>query len=543
MPFLELSDSVLQFVSEGGYNTLGISSNQYWKFQNVPDWCVITDKSGNGSKTIRIEVSAYTDDIERKVEIQVVSGKLLQKFTILQKEFYTTKLSVSVSELIFSNNGEEKLVEIETDGKWKLTFPDWVVVSQQEGFGKATITVKTEANTSSEVKEGSMKITSGGFSREIKLYQENILPANTIEVVIAGNLKRELESSQLMNTDKLIILGELKAEDFSTLRSMPNLKYLDLEKVVIRQGYYHVGSDGWYWNLSPANELPMYSFDNCSKLETVVLPMSIDRIGRYAFQKCTGITSITIPDNVIETDECTFLECENLKNVVLSKQMKRISTQMFLKCKSLCQINIPENISEIGAGAFGSNGFVSITIPSSVKKIEAGIFSQCEKLENIVIPETVDEINTAHMFFRCRELKDVQLTEHTKELGTAVFWGCTSLTSIRLPEQVEKIGDQAFWECPGLTSLTFPASVNHFGEMAFGRSTSLKEIRVLNPTPPRLVYASFGTFGDFDTKNCTLYVPKGSKPAYLAKIPAGYYSITSWGAYFRDDRDNIVEME
>ena len=52
-----------------------------------------------------------------------------------------------------------------------------------------------------------------------------------------------------------------------------------------------------------------YAFDGCSGLTSVAIPNSVTSIGNYAFDGCSGLTSITIPNSVISIITDAFLFC------------------------------------------------------------------------------------------------------------------------------------------------------------------------------------------------------------------------------------------
>jgi len=94
---------------------------------------------------------------------------------------------------------------------------------------------------------------------------------------------------------------------------------------------------------------------------------------------------------------------------------------------------------------------------------------------------------------------------------------------------VTEIGWGAFKDCSGLTSVTIPKSVTYIGSEAFD-DASIKSIIVRNPIPPILG----GRVSGWDK---TLYVPKGSHPAY--RYAYGWKDfkrireIRDWNAYVR----------
>ena len=235
----------------------------------------------------------------------------------------------------------------------------------------------------------------------------------------------------------------------------------------------------------------------------LVIPTTIDgytvtSIGEEAFLRCTGLTSITIPESVTS-----------------------IGSSAFSGCTSLASITIPSSVTSIGDSAFYScMGLTSITIPASVTSIDSFAFAGCYKLVEVydlsehltitadsdddgslgyyakVVHTSVAEESRVHttqdgyIFYENGDEvyllgyigADTPLTlpdkynGKTYEIYQSAFYNCTSLTSITIPNSVTSIGDEAFTGCRGLTSITIPASVTNIGSSAFYRCTSLASV-------------------------------------------------------------------
>ena len=106
------------------------------------------------------------------------------------------------------------------------------------------------------------------------------------------------------------------------------------------------------------------------------------------------------------------------------------------------------------------------------------------------------------------------MSNNTTSIGEYAFRSCTSLSSIIISNDISSnhtisIENFSFWDCTSLIEITFPNNVIYIGKYALYGCTSLKSITCLATTPPDM--QNLPT--NYET--CTLYIPKGTKQAYL----------------------------
>jgi len=75
-------------------------------------------------------------------------------------------------------------------------------------------------------------------------------------------------------------------------------------------------------------------------------------IGGWAFNRCTSLTSITIPDSVISIGNNAFTNCTSLISVTISESVLNIGAWAFRDCTNLKSITIPSSVINIGDSAF-----------------------------------------------------------------------------------------------------------------------------------------------------------------------------------------------
>ena len=79
-------------------------------------------------------------------------------------------------------------------------------------------------------------------------------------------------------------------------------------------------------------------------------------IGRLAFNHCTNLTSITIPNSVTKIGSCAFAYCHSLTSITIPNSVTKIGSCAFGYCTSLTSITIPNSVTTIGSCAFDCCG-------------------------------------------------------------------------------------------------------------------------------------------------------------------------------------------
>ena len=275
-------------------------------------------------------------------------------------------------------------------------------------------------------------------------------------------------------------------------------------------------------------EIGDYAFYNCIGLTSVTIGNSVTLIGDYAFSYCSGLTSVTIGNSVTMIGTGAFRYCTSLQivnfNATDCYSMRDYGTDVtvFGGCTALKTLNIGDNVVNIPDYAFyRCTGLTAVTIPNSVTSIGSGAFSYCDGLTSITIPNSVTYIGYDAFSF-CTGLTTVNFnaTNCTSMGGSGrmdpAFYGCTALTTLNIGDNVVNIPDYAFKNCTGLTSITIPNSVTYIGYDAFYGTPWY------NNQPDGVVYV-----------NNVLYEYKGTMPeGTTINIKEGTVSITP-SAFYR----------
>ena len=362
----------------------------------------------------------------------------------------------------------------------------------------------------------------------------------TIKLDKAGTLPNKIASSEMYKITNLKIIGEINGTDWNMIREMAgrnyqesstegNLSVLDLSEARIVAG----GDDYYYDNLfnnkvyTSNDEIGKYAFAYCRGLTSLTLPAGITSIGRSAFVGCSGLTSLILPAGITSIDSYAFYSCSGLMSLTLPTGITSIGEYAFEGCSGLTSLTLPASITSIGEYAFDKcSGLTSLTLPVGITSISNGAFKGCSGLTSLTLHAGITSIGIS-AFAYCSGLTSLTLPAGITSISNGAFKGCSGLTSLTLHAGITSIGDVAFSGCSGLTSLILPASITSIGSYAFSSCSGLTSIYVYPDIVPKM---GSDVFYDVDKKNCTLYVPQGTKQDYfLADV---------WGNF-----ENIVEFD
>ena len=272
---------------------------------------------------------------------------------------------------------------------------------------------------------------------------------------------------------------------FVPLGEMPTEEPTEAPAQVIRSGY--TGDCTWTLDdngvLTISGNGKMGEYNHFSQkapwgteIKKVVIKNGVTSIGYWAFEDCTGLTSITIPNSV-----------------------KSIGGSAFYNCTGLTSVTIGNSIESIDGYAFsGCTGLRSVTIPDSVRSIGNYAFCYCSGLTSI-------SVSLGNTVYDSRNNCNAIIKTKTNEL----IVGCKSTV---IPDSVTRIGNYAFSGCTGLTSVTIPDSVTSIGKYAFGYyydSNKGVYVKVNDFT----IYGNKGTAAEqYADKNGFTFVPLGETP-------------------------------
>lgn len=134
----------------------------------------------------------------------------------------------------------------------------------------------------------------------------------------------------------------------------------------------------------------------CTALETVEFAQGnkIASIGASAFQGCTSLKSIALPEAVKTVEASTFANCSSLNSVTLGSAVTSIGESAF-KGTALTGIALPATITSIGGSAFKNSALAGeFTLPSGLTALGSEALAGTA-LTGVVIPASLTSIGDA----------------------------------------------------------------------------------------------------------------------------------------------------
>lgn len=277
-------------------------------------------------------------------------------------------------------------------------------------------------------------------------------------------------------------------------------------------------------NNSLLNQVGKYDFDAITTIRSVEIGEGYESIGMYAFLNCTGLESVVLPSTMEIVGEGSFYGCTSLNSIEFNEGLNGIYQKAFESCTALSAVDIPDTVSTVGAYAFrGCSNFRSVRLSESCNAVSEGLFAGCSKLRSIVIPDIVETIYMS-AFGGCSSLETVVFGNNLKTINGYAFQKCTSLSSIEIPEGITAIASSTFLDCSGLTTVILPSTLTSIGYYSFARCTSLEVIECNAVNAPEVNMHSFYKVktGGF------LYYPEGSDYSSMLSEDQYYLGYYGW---------------
>lgn len=405
-----LSQNDCHVGASGEEITVELRSNcDYEVMMPSVDWIKETMTRGMSSHTLHYTVAANDtyDGREAKIVYRDRSdNSIADTLTILQAQ--KDAIIVSEKEVKVGSEGGTVEVKIDANVDFEMQLPDvdWISEVSTRGLSTHKKYLKIAENTgeTSRTAEVVFKNTTSGIEEALTISQSAKGKRVKVHVEKAGTLSDYIAESEKLNVEELEVSGNLGGKDIAFIREMAGtynhantegkLVYLDMtEANIVADGEYYLRSSSGKEYLPTENTIGERMFTSRG-LQTILLPKSVTSIDDCAFSSCHSLNKVVIYENSVKTiGMAAFEYCSSLADIILPEGVTTIARSAFWGCSSLSRIDLPEGVTTIGHSAFyGCEKLSSVKLPNSLTTIEGFAFSGCNGL-TITIPDNVESMS------------------------------------------------------------------------------------------------------------------------------------------------------
>lgn len=341
-------------------------------------------------------------------------------------------------------------------------------------------------------------------TQDMTIYAKWINPEEN--VIVGGFSLSYMLSNQGVGPEGYVVTGFESSSTYTNF-SIPS-HYKNVPIVKIADGAFSGNSikDSITSLVIPNSviEIGANAFDDWDKLETLTIGKGVQVVGSNAFAWCRGLKTINFGGNIISANRsfCTQSEWyEKLPDgpVYIDKMLYAY------KGTVPAEVTLRSGIEAVAAYAFSSSATLEkITLPSSVKVIGDYAFYNCKNLDlaNYALPADLESLgNYAFAYTAVTKVKfpaffitnDIEGWRgfNIRKLGGSVFLGCEKLTEVDFTNSgVRSIQSSFFEGCVLLKNVVFPETVKMISMYVF-KDSGIETVEFLSDEAVQCVYAGF----------------------------------------------------
>ncbi|MFI3305172.1 MAG: leucine-rich repeat protein [Rikenellaceae bacterium] len=207
------------------------------------------------------------------------------------------------------------------------------------------------------------------------------------------------------------------------------------------------------------------SFAGCTLLPSVTTTAAnISSIGSKAFYYCTSIEAFEIAPSIITNRGSeAFMGCDKMVlnggDGLSFPLLTTLDENVFFGCSSMNNaLEFSDNLTSIGASAFASSGFTSITGLDKVESFGEKVFENCTNLSGTLSLTSLTSLEWLwNTFYNCSSLTSVEFGSNFVNIGGGgTFQACEKLVSVSGLDLITELPQYCFHSCSSLTSLDIP---------------------------------------------------------------------------------------
>lgn len=203
-------------------------------------------------------------------------------------------------------------------------------------------------------------------------------------------------------------------------------------------------------------EIGDYAFVGCDKMVEVIIPEGVVRIGKGAFEDCSALRTVTLPDSLRDCTAEAFLGTPWLEQ--FKEEYLVVGDGLMIGYKGTSKnMNIPEGVRRVVADV-AQPGINAVLIPASV------IYINIYRTDDFLWSSTLQRIDVD---IENKVYAGMDGVLYNKEMTALLRCPISKKGRLTVPEGVRTIEDRAMEACKALTEVVLPSSLLSIGEGAF----------------------------------------------------------------------------
>ena len=321
---------------------------------------------------------------------------------------------------------------------------------------------------------------SGCSTLRVLVLPDNVVSLGTNALKGCSSLESLTLSKNLENFDYNMIVGcdslkEVITHDgMAIIHSDNGVLYTGDKETLI---YYPPNREGTSYTILPGTKfIAPDAFRNNSFLETVIFPVGLLEIKENAFYGSMSLRNIEIPVTVEIIGKGAFQNCGSSSSLL---------TITFAEGGDAALV--------ISDHAFEGAHFSEIVLPARLVVLGDYAFSGVSALRDVTFAEGSRLTTIGSYIFQSTAIREFALPANVVTMGSYNFYSCTSLSSFSFNESIKTIGNGNL-ERTAIKEIYIPASLTSMGVNSFANCSSLATVTFAPDT--RLTTIPAGTFAN-----------------------------------------------
>ena len=212
-------------------------------------------------------------------------------------------------------------------------------------------------------------------------------------------------------------------------------------------------------------ELRSNAVASCENLTSVTLPQSLVVINRMNFFSCNALSEVTIPASVRYIGDTSFRFCDALRKITFEGVCPAIDMDCFSVLPDDAVAYVPDDQLEAYTAAFENAGSTVSVQPSGKNAVLVENNGYVE--DEFDFDASTGTITSYNGYATYLAIPETIGGAPVKAIGPEAFARHAYLAFLELPEGLESIGDSAFYNCETLGRVRFPSTLKTIGSNAF----------------------------------------------------------------------------